>query len=151
MTITLYKINDDRKTIKKTVDTSTKIADITGSIKTDCDVLHPVFELSYNVNYMTCNYLYVPAFHRYYFVDPPKLSAQRIYLECHVDALKSYQDQILNLNCVVARQENISKAQNYLNDGIFRILQYREYVPFKFKAFEGSSYVLAAAGEFTNP
>ena len=147
MTITLYKIPDDKRALSKTLNATTKIADITGNIKTDCDILNPVFELSYSDSYLPVNYMYVPKFNRYYFVDPPKLSAQRMYLTCHVDVLESYKSQIEDLNCVIARQETAFNA--YLNDGVWRNLQAKDVLtlPFTQSFYRPCNFVMTTGGK----
>ena len=44
MTITLYKIKDDRRAVDKTLNNTTKVTELTAHIKSDCDILHPVLK-----------------------------------------------------------------------------------------------------------
>ena len=151
MTITVYKISDDRRVVNKTLGTA--VATLTAVFKNDADILYPVLEVAYNSSVLTANYLYIDTLHRYYYIKNIKLDRQRLFLECEVDVLKTYYDGIRNLTCVVSRQSNINKAQNYLNDDFFRLLQYNEYLQLYFtkggsiQEFSDYSYVLAAAGE----
>ena len=148
MTITLYKISNDSKDMKKTVDATTKITDLTAKIKEDTTVEKPILEITYNAQYIDANYIYVDDWKRYYFITNRKVGAQRIYLECEVDVLFSFKDGILDLTCVVARQEN--NSQLYLPDGMFRALTKRIVsTPYKFdtKFDKGQSIVLTTGGK----
>ena len=120
MTITFYKISDDRRQVSKTLNNTTKIKDSTGRLKTDCSVMDPIIEMSYDVDLLQCNYMYIPEFSRYYFINKIEVGAQRMYLTAHVDVLQTYAASIRELDCIVARQESDGKANFYLNDKMFR-------------------------------
>lgn len=148
MTITFYKITDDKRQVSKTLNSTTKIKDSSGSMKTDCDIMDPVLEMSYDVALLTCNYMYIPEFNRYYFVNKIEVGAQRMYITAHVDVLQTYASQIRNLYCVVARQEDENKSNLYLNDEIWKNLQIRQAVPLAFpKSFDkDGSFVFVTGG-----
>ena len=120
MTITFYKIPDDRRQVSKSLNSSTKIKDATGDIKTDCSVMDPIIEMSYDIALLQCNYMYIPEFSRYYFVNKIEVSTQRMFLTAHVDVLQTYAESIRELDCIVARQESDGNANFYLNDKMFR-------------------------------
>lgn len=66
----------------------------------------PVFEIVYVNGYQNINYCYVQDLNRYYFVSPPTLdSGNRVILNCEVDPLMSFREQILNLDCVCIRNQ----------------------------------------------
>lgn len=132
MTITFYKITDDKRQVSKTLNSTTKIKDSTGSMKTDCNIMDPVLEMSYDVVLLTCNYMYIPEFNRYYFVTKIEVGAQRMFITAHVDVLQTYAAQIRNLNCIIARQESKDHANLYLNDKIFKALNYKVINTVKF-------------------
>ena len=111
MTITIGRISDDRRKLHK----SFTGADITAQLKQPCDVLNPVFIISYSNNYITCNYVHVSDFGRYYFINNINLlPGNRAELSCSVDVLMSYSNQIGGLTVNVSRQENI--VEPYLPD-----------------------------------
>lgn len=149
MTITLYKIYDDAKNLIKQADTDHKLGDLSAHYKGEVDVLNPVLEIAYNASYTDANYVYVADWNRYYFIRNITTGSQRLYLECAVDVLMSYSTQILNLNCIVARQEDRNEAQFYLSDGMFRILQPKDVVPLPFpETFDSTgSFVLTVGGD----
>lgn len=120
MTITFYKITDDKRQVSKTLNSTTKIKDSTGTMKTNCNIMDPVIEMSYDATLLQCNYLYIPEFSRYYFITRIEVGAQRMYLTAHVDVLQTYSTQIRALTCVIERQEDDDKAELYLTDKAFR-------------------------------
>lgn len=72
----------------------------------ECSIMSPVFLLAYNPSYVTCNYVYVPDWHRYYFiVDETVAPGGRIYITCKEDVLMSNKDEILNLDAQLIRNE----------------------------------------------
>ena len=150
MTITLYKIYDDARSINKTLDNTTKIADLSSAhFKADVDILHPRLEIAYDPSYTGVNYVYIDDWKRYYFVRNISAGSQRIFLDCDVDVLQTYASEILDLQCVVARQEDENHSQLYLNDGMFRALQPKKIVTLGWgKHFDDDgSFVMAIGGE----
>lgn len=151
MTLYLYRISNDRREITKTLSVDTLLGSMTAHIKGDTDIMDPVFEIAYNTDYMAANYIYCPDWNRYYFiVEPPKVSQQRLILTCHEDVLYSFKAAILNLNCVIQRQESPTRANRYLADGMFRALAKQEITtPYIFpQAFtKNLSIVVTTGGE----
>lgn len=149
MTITLYKISDDSRQLVKTIDLDHKIGDLTAIFKGDVDILKPVLEIAYSATYATANYVHIPALDRYYFINNITAGAQRMYLDCSVDVLMTYAEEILDLDAIIARQEDKNEAQFYLSDGMFRILQPKDVVPLPFpEAFDSTgSFVLTVGGD----
>ena len=82
---------------------------ITDIISINCemmntDTLFPEIKLS--SDYSDYNYIFVPSFNRYYFVNEvERLSGEHIIVKCKVDVLMTYKDDILNLKCNVVRNE----------------------------------------------
>lgn len=148
MTITFYKISDDKRQVTKTLNNTTKIKDSTGVIKTDCSIMEPRIEMTYDAQLITANYMYIPDFGRYYFIDRIDTGAQRLYIQGHIDVLQTYSAQIKELDCIVARQEDANKSQLYLNDGIWKNLQIKQTVPLAFpKSFDkDGSFVFVTGG-----
>lgn len=120
MTITLYKIKDDRRKVDKTLNNTTKVTELTAHIKSDCDILHPVLEVAYNASIMSANYIYIADWGRYYFISNIVTGAQRIFIHADIDVLQTYSAGIKDLTCVIERQEDINKSNIYLPDYMFR-------------------------------
>ena len=54
-------------------------------------VINPRLKLAWNDNYVSCNYLYIPAFNRFYFINNISADVGGIaIIDAHVDVLKTY-------------------------------------------------------------
>lgn len=113
MYITLYRNSSDNRKLRKSLtQISTPLScDIYGSES----IINPRFILEYAG--VEPNYCYVAELNRYYYIRDIVLApgGQRI-LMCEVDVLMSNIDEILNLNCLVLRQENETLCNKYLVD-----------------------------------
>lgn len=66
------------------------------------------------------NYAYIPEYNRYYFIDPPTIANNKIFmLSLHVDVLMSFKSSIRNLVGIISRQEN--QYNLYLPDPEFKV------------------------------
>lgn len=152
MTIKLYTITDDKRKVVKIADYEqvTPLATLTAHFKADVDILDPVLEVEYSANIAAANYFYVPDWGRCYFIIGITTGAQRCYVSGHVDVLQSYKDSILDLQCVIARQEQKdSKHSNgYLNDPMWINLQPPRTIIYEFpqKFHQEGNYVIAVGG-----
>lgn len=106
MTIVFHSISDDRKKIKKTLN---PIGSVSANIKTPCSVMHPVLEISkanIGTDWYRCNYAYISAFGRYYFVDNITVENDGIILvELTVDVLFTYKNDLMNTQFQVVRSQ----------------------------------------------
>ena len=113
MYITLYRNGSDNRTLQKSLtQVSTPLScDIYGSES----IITPRFILEYAG--VEPNYCYVAELNRYYYIRDIVLApGGRRILMCEVDVLMSNIDEILNLNCLVLRQENETLCNKYLVD-----------------------------------
>lgn len=152
MTITLYKISDDKRQVDKTLNNDTKLGELTAHFKEDTDILNPVLEIAYNATYTSANYCYISDWNRWYYITGIETGAQRLYLSCHVDVLYTYRAEIRNLDCIIGRQEY--KNNTYLNDDVWRNLQARDVLTLHFKKngnntslYRPCNFILTTGGE----
>lgn len=111
--------------INKVVKNFTVVKSVSANMKADTSVINPIFELSkIDISSLKgLNYLYIADLGRYYYIDNITMGIGGIaILECHIDVLMSYSNNILNLSCVIARNENVYNA--YLDDDKFNIYKY---------------------------
>ena len=154
MNIKFYKITDDKRTLVKKLKDSgagaNLMATLSGHLKDDCNILDPVIEVAYNAAILTSNYMYIPAFGRYYYINQITTSTQRLFIAGHVDVLMSYHDEIDNLNCVIERQEHTGRCDEYINDRAY-MSEARfniRTIPFPHRFNKSSSsFVLTTGGE----
>ena len=76
-------------------------------LKEPSSITDPRLILVYNKSYLSCNYLYIQDFHRYYFINNINvLPGGRLEITAHVDVLYTYSPQILNSGAFVERKSN---------------------------------------------
>lgn len=98
--------------------------DVNVIYKNDVNKDTPTLELAYNADlYNNANYAYCVDTGYYYYLSEPLLGANRIYYDCECDLKQTYKDDILNLGCIIARQENIFNT--YIKDTQQAILSKR--------------------------
>lgn len=127
-----YKTNSDNIVVNKTLTPIT----INGStylnivFKDSEDKGEPMLEVSYHSQLMDANYCYIEELGYYYSLSEPVLGSQRLIFSCKPDILMTKKNEILQLKCIIARQENEYNA--YLNDNRLPVLnnQYLSTVSF---------------------
>ena len=106
MIIELHSISDDRKKIFKTLN---PIGSATMNVKSPCNIMRPVVEItkeSVGNLWDRCNYAYIQAFGRYYFVDSITVENDGIItLELTIDVLFTYAEQLKRTQFQVVRAQ----------------------------------------------
>lgn len=104
VTINIGTTNDAANVISKNANLG---EDISCVLKQPCNVENPVFIVNSNQVSSTNNYLYCSDFHRYYYItNLVDMPGGQTGIQCSVDVLKSYEDQIRALTVNVSRTEN---------------------------------------------
>ena len=118
----LYRTPSDERMVNKTLNDKFSFDKI--NLKEDCSITHPVFILGKTTSteamdtvgwWRKFNYCYCANLERYYFIR--NIVFQKtglVELQCDVDPLMSFKDDILNSTQLVTRQEN--KQQRYIPD-----------------------------------
>ena len=146
--VVLYTNSSSTKVVDKQL---TAVLSVSGSLRDGASVLDPEILIETDLSDTqlgAINYMYVQAFHRYYFVTDMRMETTGLWLiSGHVDVLMTYRAQIRNQNAIVARQEGVYNM--YLDDGWFTAYQ-KPLVfthPFSISSpFATHSYVLIIAG-----
>ena len=122
ITLDLYRTPSDERMINKKLNDKYSFNKI--NLKEDCSITHPVFILGKTSSvesmdtvgwWKKFNYCFCSNLDRYYFIR--NIVFQKtglVELQCDVDPLMSFKDDILNSTQLVTRQEN--KQQKYLPD-----------------------------------
>lgn len=88
MTIILYSTSDDDLKVDKTL---TQIVELNNVNLLNEDNIHePYFDITLNASYLSVNYAYIAAWHRYYFVKIDILNGNVMRFNLNVDRLKSF-------------------------------------------------------------
>ena len=145
LTITFYTNKSDRRKVKKdltTVKTATSCL-----LKDNCEITAPVITVEGSAStFASVNYMYIPAFNRYYFASVRALSNGLVEVTGKVDILSSAgANGLLTHTAIIARQQE--KFNLYLNDGTFQAYANDKVVTKEFSSgFSTPSYVLVVAG-----
>lgn len=129
----------------------TTLDTLTGVLRNETSVINPTIRIEADVNDIaTCNYFYIPQFHRYYFVTGDGIRSIRnglVEISGHTDVLTTALKLGTLTDCmgITKRQEQMWNLD--INDGFFKVYQNpivtTELFPQGFNSF---SYILAVAG-----
>ena len=146
ITLRCYKNLSENNVVNKNI---TQLgSDLTGTLKENCSIIDQIILIEgipdENISHL--NYIYIPSFNRYYYVNNIEVENTNLFrLHCHVDVLKTFASGIRSNNAVISRQEN--KYNLYLPDGAFKTYANPHYQIVKFPSgFSGYHYVLTVAG-----
>lgn len=116
MIIKLYKTEDDPRVVDKTL---TNEISITGTCKDTLDTFAPTILIGQDVT--GYNYMYIPVFERYYFIDGCSIVRTGLYQIEGVkeDVLMSLKDQLLDLSVIIDKTESKTLGDEYIDDGSF--------------------------------
>ena len=146
MEVILYKNSSENNVIGKSL---AQIKSVECNLKNDVSIINPTLVLNYTANILNSNYCFIPKFNRYYFIDEiVPITADRCIVKCRVDVLESFKNSILNLDCIVDKQENEIASNKYINDGSFVTTskQFNRMIEFPNGFNEKGSYILICAG-----
>lgn len=101
MVITFYNNKSENNQINKVLDNPT---DISGTLRDVTNYISPEIVIEFDpTNY---NYLYIPLFKRYYFINRTEVVRNNLWrIFCNVDVLESFKTEILNLEAIIDKQE----------------------------------------------
>lgn len=93
-------------------------------VMVNTDSLNPIFKVDGTRS--DSNYCYCSEFGRYYFIESVEaLAGGHCLYHCHVDVLYTYCDQIKELTCLVARNEDINKWKKEYADRLIPVTNNR--------------------------
>lgn len=143
MEIKLYISSDETNKINKTI---TNEIVLTGTIKDETSVINPIILIEAD-NLTQYNYCYIPLFKRYYFIKDITVVRNNLFrLFLDIDVLMSYKDEILNLDCIVNKQENNSTP--YINDNsrIYENRNFTSIINYRNGFDDDGNFILMTAG-----
>lgn len=143
MQVTLYKNTNKTNSFNR---------NFTGQLTMDCvlkegsDTLSPELLIE-SSNPVDFNEMYIPEFKRYYFIGCENVSNNlwRVYSR-GIDTLFTYKNQILALNAIIDKQENIHN--DLIDDGSYirQVNTFPEVVNFNGGFNSNPDYILITAG-----
>ena len=144
MDITLYVCSSERQAINKILDTETLL---TGSLRGESSIINPSFLIEYT-NPSGFNYCYIPEFGRYYFITNITSVRTGIWrIDCSVDVLMSFKNQILSLNVIVG-DNTAYDTETYMNGEPWQTLvkTKTDVIMFPSGLLDDGEYILITSG-----
>ena len=137
----IYKTENEKNKLNKTLEL---VKELDVKLLNNTELLKPYIEVS-NITLeelTTSNYMYIPDFNRYYFIDNMELmTSGLVYISGSVDVLMSYKDSINKLRGTVKRAEKIKNG--YILDEHYKSLAYSQIITKKFpNAMTQDSFIL---------
>lgn len=146
MNIQFYWNKSENNRLNKDIQ---QLYEYSGNFKEDTSIINPSILIEQPINLIGgANYMHIDSLGRYYFItDMVSVSYNLTEIQAHVDVLMSFADYIKQNAGIVKRSQNDWNL--YLNDGSFKVYQYRTYSTYQFpNAFPADNdLVLAVAGK----
>lgn len=92
-------------------------------MKQDADVSRPSFIMDYTTDF---NYCYIDKYKRFYFCKITHINNKQIFVECEVNPLHSWINDVLENECNILRNEFIKST--YLIDDEYKAQAYEQIV-----------------------
>lgn len=144
--VDFYNNESPVEKIGKTLINKHTVSDVI--LKRDTSILRPVLLIASIQQIYFYNYMYIPEFGRYYFIDDIRSVHDNLWeVSAHVDVLETYKDSILTNQAVIRRQQN--RYNTYLNDPEWKVYADENVVAYHFSTTPFSKtmkYILAVAG-----
>lgn len=145
MNIQFYRNKSENNRLNKDIQ---QLYEYSGNFKEDTSIINPSILIEQPINLIGgSNYMHIESLGRYYYItDMVSVSYNLTEIQAHVDVLMSFANQIKANGGIVKRSQ--TDWNLYLNDGSFKVYQYRTYSTYQFpNAFPADNdLVLAVAG-----
>lgn len=92
--------------------------------KENSSIVNPTFMISRNINMKDYNYIEVPDFHRFYYIEDVTVSQQYYIVTCKSDPLYSFRTVLKQTNVLLDRSANNGVYSYDLEDDKYKIYQY---------------------------
>lgn len=149
MNIKLYRNESNNNVLNKKI---TLINEYNILLKDNVDVYRPIIKIKTEL-LNNCNYVFIQDFNRYYYVvNKRSINIEIIELTLECDVLMSFREHILNLKCIIDKQENINLGNKYYDDNSLISLskEFIESYNFNNGFNENGEFILITAGGGNN-
>lgn len=124
MNIKIYHNYSANNKLNKTI---TLLIEKNVKLKNETNIIRPTIILTGDIS-NNMNYVYIPKFNRYYYiVDKKSINNEMYEIFLEVDVLMSFKEIILNLHCIIDKQQDLTNINKYYNDGSF-IVSSKEFI-----------------------
>ena len=149
MNIKIYHNYSANNKLNKTI---TLLIEKNVKLKNETNITRPTIILTGDIS-NNMNYVYIPKFNRYYYiVDKKSINNEMYEIFLEVDVLMSFKEIILNLHCIIDKQQDLTNINKYYNDGSF-IVSSKEFIKtinFPNGFNENGEFILITAGGNNN-
>lgn len=149
MNIKIYHNYSANNKLNKTI---TLLIEKNVKLKNETNIIRPTIILNGDIS-NNMNYVYIPKFNRYYYiVDKKSINNEMFEIFLEVDVLMSFKEIILNLHCIIDKQQDLTNINKYYNDGSF-IVSSKEFIKtinFPNGFNENGEFILITAGGNNN-
>ena len=120
ISISFGSTSSEKRQLDKDVSYSVSL---TGTLRNETGVVDPTILVQANVSTIAgCNYMSIPAFHRYYFITEIKsVSNGLCEVSGHCDVLSTYKTGIRTNRAVIGRSAQEGNWNLYLNDPMMKV------------------------------
>lgn len=149
MNVKLYINESNNNVLNKKI---TLINEYNILLKDNVDVYRPIIKIKTEL-LNKCNYVFIQDFNRYYYVvNKRSINIEIIELTLECDVLMSFREHILNLKCIIDKQENINLGNKYYDDNSLISLskEFIESYNFNNGFNENGEFILITAGGGNN-
>lgn len=144
MDIILYVCSSERQAINKNIGSAVTLS---GALRGESSIINPSFLIEYT-NPSSFNYCYISEFGRYYFITNITSVRTGIWrIDCAVDVLMSFKNQILSLNVIVG-DNTAYDTEPYMNGEPWQTLvkTKTDVLMFPSGLLENGEYILITSG-----
>lgn len=145
MNINFYKNTSDNNVLNKNI---TLISTHNIKLKDECNIMTPSILIHGDIS-NDINYAYIEKWGRYYYVRDKKSLNNGIYeIFLKVDVLMSFKEKILNLQCIIDKQQDSTNINKYYDDGSFTVSskEFIETINFPNGFNDNGEFILITAG-----
>lgn len=120
ITISFGSTSSEKRELDKDVSYSVSL---NGTLRNETGVVDPSILVEANASTLAaCNYMSIPAFHRYYFITEIKsISDKLCEVSGHCDVLSTYKTGIRSNRAIIARSAQEGNWNLYLTDPMMKI------------------------------
>ena len=117
--------------------------------KDESSLFEPIIRIATNENLSEYNYAEIIDFNKKYFINEKTFVRNGVYeIKLDEDTLSTFANQLVNISCLVEKQENREPSNLYKNDGSFVTLnkEYNTILNFPSGLNEQGEFILITAG-----
>ena len=145
MNIVLYENYSEKEAIVKDIQSAYTL---TGSLRGESSIINPSFLIEHS-NPSNYNYCYIADFGRYYFISNITSVRTGIWkIDCSVDVLMSFQDEILSLDVTVSDASIGDQRPTYMNGDVWQttVKTKTDVIVFPSGLLDDGEYILITSG-----